>query len=102
MAALVKRGLHVAPFKVGPDFIDPGHHTRVTGIISRNLDGWMLSQEDNLHCFYHHTRKADIAATYPKGGCRLRDGSSLPDSGWPLTLPSGRSWGMGSVTAMGR
>ena len=61
MAALVKRGLHVAPFKVGPDFIDPGHHTRVTGIISRNLDGWMLSQEDNLQCYYHHTRKADIA-----------------------------------------
>ena len=72
MAALAKRNLQVAPFKVGPDFIDPGHHTRVTGVVSRNLDGWMLPQEENRRSFYNHTRKADIAVV--EGVMGLFDG----------------------------
>jgi cobyrinic acid a,c-diamide synthase len=72
MAALAKRGQQVAPFKVGPDFIDPGHHTRVTGTVSRNLDGWMISQEDNRRSFYNHTNKSDIAVV--EGVMGLFDG----------------------------
>jgi cobyrinic acid a,c-diamide synthase len=41
LAALQRRGLQVQAFKVGPDFIDPGHHTAITGIPSRTLDGCM-------------------------------------------------------------
>jgi cobyrinic acid a,c-diamide synthase len=61
MAALKRRGLKVAPFKIGPDFIDPGYHTRITRCISRNLDGWMLSKEYNLSLFRRHAADADIA-----------------------------------------
>ena len=61
MAALTRRGHRVAPFKVGPDFIDPGHHSRITGMISRNLDGWMLSKDYNLESFERNAKKSDIA-----------------------------------------
>jgi cobyrinic acid a,c-diamide synthase len=37
MAALGKH-YKIQPFKVGPDFIDPSHHTRICGRSSRNLD----------------------------------------------------------------
>jgi cobyrinic acid a,c-diamide synthase len=72
MACLAKRGFHVAPFKVGPDFIDPGHHTRITGMASRNLDGWMLSKSYNVKNFLMHTRSADIAVV--EGVMGLFDG----------------------------
>jgi cobyrinic acid a,c-diamide synthase len=60
MAALRKRGLTVQPFKCGPDFIDGGHHGKVCGRASRNLDGWMLSAEANRRIFLKNAGDADM------------------------------------------
>jgi cobyrinic acid a,c-diamide synthase len=61
MECLKRRGLAVAPFKVGPDFIDPGWHRLVTGRTSVNLDGWMCPERFVRETFAVHSQGADIA-----------------------------------------
>ena len=61
MAALVARGLLVQPFKVGPDFIDPTHHTAICGRASRNLDPFMMGDRGVTDTFLRACRGADIA-----------------------------------------
>jgi cobyrinic acid a,c-diamide synthase len=72
LAALKHRGFSVAPFKVGPDFIDPSHHRQVAGSQSRNLDGWMLPQSENRHIFAKGIVGADLAVV--EGVMGLFDG----------------------------
>ena len=61
MQALRRIGLVVQPFKVGPDFIDPTHHTAICGRISRNLDPFMMGEEGVLATFHSASAGADIA-----------------------------------------
>lgn len=69
---LAAKGYKVAPFKVGPDFIDPGHHTKVSGRQSYNLDSWMLNKDYNRQLFFSKTEDADMAVV--EGVMGLFDG----------------------------
>lgn len=62
----------MAPFKVGPDFIDPGHHTKIAGKTSFNLDSWMLSREYNTRIFRQNAKGSDMAVV--EGVMGLFDG----------------------------
>ena len=42
LRALCQRGLAVAPFKCGPDFLDPQLHRAAAGRLSWNLDSWFM------------------------------------------------------------
>jgi cobyrinic acid a,c-diamide synthase len=74
MAAFRRRGLKVQPFKIGPDFIDPGLHAKVCNAPSYNLDGWMLSQNYNRQSFRKNLRDKDVAVV--EGMMGLYDGRS--------------------------
>ena len=73
MECFRRRGLTVAPFKVGPDFIDPGYHALVTGRPSRNLDSWMNSPATVQEIFSRQAEGADISVI--EGVMGLFDGS---------------------------
>jgi cobyrinic acid a,c-diamide synthase len=88
MSALKKRGLKIQPFKVGPDFIDPGYHAAVCGVPSINLDGWMLDKSYNIKTFLHHSKGKDVSiiegvmGLYDGCDGKSEDGSTAQIAKW--------------------
>lgn len=78
MGLLRRMGRQVAPFKVGPDFIDPGHHARVCGRTSRNLDSWMCTHGAVKETYAQGCHGADVAVI--EGVMGLFDGASGRDN----------------------
>jgi cobyrinic acid a,c-diamide synthase len=77
LGALRQRGLAVSPHKVGPDYIDPGYHALAAGRPGRNLDPWLVGEDQIVPMFAHGASTpapADIAII--EGVMGLFDGVS--------------------------
>ncbi|OBG30065.1 cobyrinic acid a,c-diamide synthase [Mycobacterium alsense] len=61
IGALRRAGHTVAPFKVGPDFIDPGYHGLAAGRPGRNLDPVLVGEHLIGPLYAHGAVGADIA-----------------------------------------
>ena len=76
IGALSRAGHTVAPFKVGPDFIDPGYHGLAAGRPGRNLDPVLVGEHLIGPLYAHGASGADIAVV--EGVMGLFDGRIGP------------------------
>jgi cobyrinic acid a,c-diamide synthase len=77
LGAFRAAGLTVSPHKVGPDYIDPGYHALAAGRPGRNLDPWLVGEDQIVPMFTHGATTpvtADIAVI--EGVMGLFDGKS--------------------------
>ncbi|MGW1740790.1 cobyrinate a,c-diamide synthase [Nocardia sp. NPDC001965] len=72
IGALRRTGRRVAPFKVGPDYIDPGYHGLAAGRPGRNLDPVLVGHDRIAPLYRHGARECDIAVV--EGVMGLFDG----------------------------
>ncbi|MCK4811558.1 MAG: cobyrinate a,c-diamide synthase, partial [Methanosarcinales archaeon] len=77
LAAFTQR-CTVAPFKIGPDYIDPSHHTAICGRPSRNLDPFMMGEDGVRQTFASASAGADICVI--EGAMGLYDGMGDTDT----------------------
>ena len=78
MGALRRAGHRTAPFKVGPDFIDPGYHALAALRPGRNLDPVLVGERLIGPLYRHGSTGADIAVI--EGVMGLFDGRISDDS----------------------
>jgi cobyrinic acid a,c-diamide synthase len=76
LAALRRHGRSVAPFKVGPDYIDPGYHRVAAGRPGRNLDPVLVGEQRIAPLFRNGAAGHDLSVV--EGVMGLFDGRLGP------------------------
>lgn len=79
LSALKSAGYRVQPYKKGPDFIDPGWMSRISGRPCRNLDSFLMDRQVLRTSFIRSTFDIDVAVV--EGAMGLFDGVDLDGSG---------------------
>ena len=85
LAALKARGLKLAAFKCGPDYIDPMFHRRVLGVESENLDSFFLDDAGLKELFVRRAAGKELSLI--EGVMGYFDGlggTSLRASAWDV------------------
>lgn len=73
LRAFRRRGMVVAPFKAGPDFLDPMLHAFAAGRSSWNLDGWFMDDAALAEAWSRGARGANLGLV--EGVMGLFDGT---------------------------
>lgn len=81
VGALRRSGAAVAPFKVGPDYIDPGYHGLAAGRPGRNLDPVLVGSDRIGPLYRHGSAGCDVAVV--EGVMGLFDGKIDSDAAQP-------------------
>jgi cobyrinic acid a,c-diamide synthase len=80
LRAIARRGVKIASFKCGPDYIDPAFHKIATGRSSYNLDSWTMPENVLDANFLRGAKEADMVIA--EGSMGLFDGvASIGASG---------------------
>ncbi|WP_433525716.1 cobyrinate a,c-diamide synthase [Nocardia pseudovaccinii] len=82
IGALRRAGHRVAPFKVGPDYIDPGYHGLAAGRPGRNLDPVLVGAERVVPLYRHGAQGCDLAVV--EGVMGLFDGRIDENNAAPI------------------
>jgi cobyrinic acid a,c-diamide synthase len=83
IGAFAARGTRPAPFKIGPDYVDPGYHALAAGRPGRNLDPVLVGADRLPGLVVHGTAGAELAVVEGVMGLfdgRLRSGDDQDGS----------------------
>lgn len=86
MTAMQKRGLKIASYKCGPDYIDPRFHEIVVGTKAGNLDSYFMDEQTMNWQISQQSQDADVVVMEGVMGYYDGIGSSTQGSSWDIGM----------------